>query len=179
MGSKNYTLIEKILKLIEDDIIYSYIKLKNLDFQEKLYIILPNVKKEFINIIIKIFNFFNYGFIYEIEGEFFIYGYPEEKKFENGLMIKLYLPLCELSDFQRVFDTLFQFLKIDKYLILNDMINGKNLIKSTYGTLKFLDKYNPLKNLIWNDKDKIWMNHKLFNEKFEPIYPDLIPERND
>ena len=35
----------------------------------------------------------------------------------------------------------------------------------------------PGGTLIWNDKDKIWMNHKLFNEKFEPIYPDLIPKK--
>ena len=37
-----------------------------------------------------------------------------------------------------------------------------------------IKKYNPLKNLKWNDEDKIWMNYKLFTEKFEPIYPDLI-----
>lgn len=91
-------------------------------------------------------------------------------------MIKLYLPLTEISEFQRIFDLLFHFLEIDKYLILNDMVDGKNLIKNIYGNLKFLDSYNPLKNLKWNDKDKIWMNHKLFNEKFEPFYSDLIPK---
>ena len=35
---------------------------------------------------------------------------------------------------------------------------------------------NPITNLKWNEKDKIWMNHKLYTEKFEKIYPDLIPQ---
>ena len=176
LGTKNYSLIDKILNLIKNDMIISYIKLKNLDFLEKIYIILPNVKTETNDLIIKIFNFFNYGYIYEIEGEFFIHGFHEEIRFENGLMIKLYLPLSELSEFQRTFDKLFQFLKINKYLILNDMVDGTTLIKNIYGNVNFLDSYNPLKNLKWNNKDKIWMNHKLFTEKFEPIYPDLIPK---
>ena len=34
--------------------------------------------------------------------------------------------------------------------------------------------HNPLTNLIWNSKDKRWRNHKLFNENFEPIYPDMF-----
>jgi len=135
------------------------------------------LNKESIEVIIKVFSYFNYCFIYEIEGEFFIYENLDVIKFENGLLIKLYLPQTEISNFQKNFDLLFQFLKIKKYLILNDMVDGEQLIKNTYGSLKFLESYNPLKNLIWNDKDKIWMNHKLFNEKFEPIYPDLIPKK--
>jgi len=62
------------------------------------------------------------------------------------------------------------------YLILNDLLDGTPLIESELGNLNFLKKYNPLKNLIWNEKDKIWMNHKLFTEKFEKIYLKLIPE---
>ena len=54
------------------------------------------------------------------------------------------------------------------------MVEGKILIKNVYGKLDFLESYNPLKNLIWNNKDQRWMNHKLFGENFEPIYPDLI-----
>lgn len=174
LGTKNIPLIEKILDLIRKDLIFPYIKLKNLDFQDKIYIILPSLSEENITIIINIFKFFNYGFIYEMEGEYYIQGFPEEKKFENGLMIKLYLPISEISDFQRIFDSLFHYLDIKKYLILNDMVDGSQLIKTTYGNLGFLKDYNPLKNLIWSDKDKIWLNHKLFNEKFEPIYPDLF-----
>ena len=39
-----------------------------------------------------------------------------------------------------------------------------------------MKSYNPLKNLQWNGKDKTWMNHKSFTEKFEKIYPDLTPQ---
>lgn len=174
LGTKNISLIEKIKELISKDLIFPYIKLKNLDFQDKIYIILPSLSEEKIAIIINIFKFFNYGFIYEMEGEYYIQGFPEEKKFENGLMIKLYLPISEISDFQRIFDSLFHFLDIKKYLILTDMVDGSHLIRTVFGNLEFLKDYNPLMNLIWNDKDKIWLNHKLFNEKFEPKYPELI-----
>ncbi|MFX1337748.1 MAG: hypothetical protein ACFFDK_03995, partial [Promethearchaeota archaeon] len=176
LGSRNYSLIDKITSLIQNNLIVPYIKLKNLDLQDKIYIILPSVEKKSIEVIIKVFSFFNYCFIYEIEGEFFIYENLDEIKFENGLLIKLYLPQTEISNFQKNFDLLFHYLKIKKYLILNDMVNGEELIKNIYGSSKFLETYNPLKNLIWNDKDRIWINHKLFNEKFEPIYPDLIPK---
>ena len=89
-------------------------------------------------------------------------------------MIKLYLPQYELKNFHRTFDKIFQYLKIEKYLVINNMIHGNNLLKEVYGDLKFMEEYNPLTNLKWNKKDKIWMNHKLFTEKFEPIYPDLL-----
>ncbi len=36
--------------------------------------------------------------------------------------------------------------------------------------------YNPIINLKWSDKDKICMNHKIYTEKFEKIYHDLIPQ---
>ena len=58
-------------------------------------------------------------------------------------------------------------------------MNGKSLLKSVYGNLDFLKEYNPLLNLMWNEKDKIWMNHKLFNEKMEKIYPELSYGKND
>ncbi len=48
-----------------------------------------------------------------------------------------------------------------------------------YDDVDFLDNYNPLKNLKWSEKDKRWMNQKLFNEKFEPVHPPLIPEEAD
>ena len=89
-------------------------------------------------------------------------------------MIKIYFPKCEISEFMRLFDLLFEYLEIKDYLILNDLVDGKNLIKSIYGGLAFLNSYNPLKNLEWNEQDKIWQNPKIFTSKFEPIYPDLI-----
>jgi len=89
-------------------------------------------------------------------------------------MIKIYFPKCEISEFLRLFDLLFEYLEIKDYLILNDLVDGKNLIKSIYGGLAFLDSYNPLNNLEWNEQDKIWQNPKIFTSKFKPVYPDLI-----
>lgn len=174
LGTRKYSIIEKITTLLAKDLIFPYISIKNLDFRDKIYIILPNVKEELNQNIINIFNFFNYGFIYEIEGEYYIHGFNKEIKFEKGLMIKLYLPQCEIDEFLKLFDLLFEYLEINNYIVLTDLANGKSLLKGIYGSLDFLDSYNPLINLKWNDKDKIWVNHKLFTKKFKKIYPDLF-----
>lgn len=174
LGTLKFYPTENFTDLIKKDLIFPYLTLKNLGLQDKLYIIIPDLKEELNKTLIDIFSFFNYGFIYEIEGEYFIYGFPEEVQFKNGLMIKLYLPDCELSEFIKVFDLLFEYLEVKDYLILNDLVDGSNLLKSIFGDLKFLDSYNPLKNLIWNENSKTWENHTLFTPKFEPIYPDLI-----
>lgn len=175
LGTK-YNVVRQILELIDKNLIFPYISSKNLDLIKKIYIILPGVEKEQNEKFLKIFSFFNIGFIYEIEGEYYIHGFNEEIKFENGLMIKLYLPNCQLDEFEKLFDLIFEYLGITHYVILNDLVDGKNLIRSIYGNLDFLKSYNPLKNLIWNNKDKIWMNHKLFDGKFNKIYPDLFPK---
>ena len=174
LGTKKLETINYISDLLKKKLIFPYLSLKNLDFQEKVSIILPNVKNEFNEKIIKIFSFFNMCHMYEIEGELYIYGFEGIKPFENGFLIDIWFPKCEMDEFFKVFDLIFQYFKIKHYLILTDLVDGKHLLKSVYGNLEFLDSYNPLKNLIWNDKDEIWMNHKLFNEKFEPIYPDLL-----
>jgi len=174
LGTKNYSIINNFTELLKKKLIFPYFSLKNLDFQEKVSIILPEIKQEFNEKIIKIFSFFNVCRIYEIEGEFFIFGFPQERVFENGLLIEIWFPKCELDEFFDIFELIFHYLGIKHYIILTDLVNGKTLLKSVYGNLDFLKGYNPLLNLIWNDRDKIWMNHKLFNEKFEPIYPDLI-----
>jgi hypothetical protein len=163
-----------ITELLKRGLIQPFISLKNLDIVEEITIILPDVKKEHNESILKIFSFFNIGFIYEMEGEYYIHGFEDVVKFENGIMIKLYFPDCQIDEFEKLFDLLFEYMEIDHYLILNDLVDGENLIKSTFNGLKFLETYNPLTNLIWNDKDKRWRNHKLFNENFEPVYPDLF-----
>ena len=173
LGTPKHTIVNQIHELIDKKLIFPVISLKNLGLINKIFIILPAVKKEHNETLLKIFHFFNIGFVYEIEGEYFIQGFPEEIKFENGLMIKLYLPDCQIDEFEKLFDLIFEFLEIEHYIILNDLVEGKNFLKSLYGSLNFLESYNPLKNLIWNKKDKIWMNHKLFTNKFEKIFPPL------
>jgi hypothetical protein len=164
-----------ITELLKKGLIQPFISLKNLDVVEEITIILPNVKKKKHNeSILKVFSFFNVGFVYFMEGEYYIQGFKEVEKFENGVMIKLYFPDCQIDEFLKLFDLLFDYMEIDHYLILNDLVDGENLIKSAFNGLKFLETYNPLTNLIWNNKDKRWRNHKLFNENFEPVYPDLF-----
>ncbi len=163
-----------IIELLNKGLIKPFLSLKNLDLVEEITIILPDVKKKHNESILKIFSFFNIGFIYEMEGEYYIHGFEDITKFENGIMIKLYFPDCQIDEFEKLFDLLFEYMEIDHYLILNDLIDGENLIKSTFNGLKFLETYNPLTNLIWNDEDKRWRNHKLFNENFDPVYPDLL-----
>lgn len=179
LGTRNYRMVNKITDLLEKKLIFPYISTKNLDIKQKMYIILPNVNEKYNEKLLKIFYFFNIGFFYEIEGEYYIYGFPEEIKFENGIMIKIYLPDCRLDEFLKLFNLIFEYFDVKHYIILNDLVNGKNLLKFIYGDLDFLNSYNPLKNLIWNKKDKRWMNHKLFTNKFEKIYPPLQNVKHD
>lgn len=173
--TRRYFNINKSIKeLLRKGLIRPFLSLKNLDIVEEITIILPDVKKEYNESILKIFSFFNIGFIYEIEGEYFIQGFDDVIKFENGIMIKLYFPDCQIDEFEKLFDLLFEYMEIDHYVILNDLVDGEDLLKSTFTNLKFLETYNPLTNLIWNDKDKRWRNHKLFDENFNSVYPDLF-----
>ncbi len=173
--TRRYFKINKSIKeLLKRGLIQPFLSLKNLGLVEEIILILPDVKKEHNESILKIFSFFNVGFIYEMEGEYFIHGFEDVIKFENGIMIKLYFPDCQIDEFEKLFDLLFEYMEIDHYIILNDLIDGKTLIKSSFQDSKFLNSYNPLINLIWNEKDKKWRNHKLFDENFKPVYPDLF-----
>ncbi|MFW9773513.1 MAG: hypothetical protein ACFFEO_15290 [Candidatus Thorarchaeota archaeon] len=179
MGTKNYNIINALKMLLERGIIFPLLKLKNLNLHNKIVIILPNLKKQINKKIIDIISFFNYGFIYEIKGEYFIQGFTGEFKFNNGLMIKLYLPMFKHHEFIGIFKLLFEYLAVKDYLILTDLVKSETLLKSIYGNFDFNNLYNPLKNLEWDEKDLIWMNHKLFSERFHKIYPPLTYEFND
>jgi len=174
LGTSNSTKVGAITELLNKKLIFPYISVKNCELDNKVLIILPDIKPDIIQKLIKIFSFFNYGFLYEIEGQYFIHGIDDIIKFESGLMIKLYLPDCQFGEFTKLFYLLFQYLDIKHYIIHTNLINGDELLKSTLGNLNFLEQYNPLKNLIWNEKDKKWMNHKLFTKKNEKIYPKLV-----
>ncbi len=174
LGTNKQSIINRITSLLRKELIFPILSFKNLGFQEKISLILPNVKTDLKDKIVKLFSFFNRCRIYEIEGDFYFHGFKEMKSFETGFLIEIWFPKCELDEIFDVFVYLFEYLEINHYLILTDLVNGNTLIKNAFGNLKFLEKYNPLINLKWNAKDKIWMNHKIFNEKFEPIYPDLF-----
>ena len=176
LGTNKFPTIKNITSLLKKKLIFPYLNLKNLDVQDKITLILPSVKIDLNKKLVSIFSFFNTCRIYEIEGDLYIHGFQELKSFETGYMIEIWFPKCELDEFFDVFDLLFEFLEIKHYLILTDLVNGETLLKNIFGDLKFLKDYNPLFNLKWNKKDKIWMNHKLFTKDFEPIYPNLIPK---
>ena len=175
LSGKTFLKEHQITSLLKKNLIFPFIKLKNLDFREKLLIIIPKITIRAKEALIAIFRYFNYGFIYEIEGEYYITEFDNKITFEHGLMVKLYFPNSKFrhSDlFLELFDYIFQWLEVKHYIYLYDYVNGKRILKSIFKDLNF-KKYNPLKNLKWNPKDKIWMNHKVLTGKFEPIYPDL------
>jgi hypothetical protein len=178
LGTTKTTLINDIKMLLKKKLIFPVISLKNLDLQDKVSIILPDIEPEFIKKLLSIFNFFNICHLYEIEGEYFISGLPKVKQFESGLLIEIWFPQCELSEFFDIFDLVFHYLDIKYYLTLTDLVKGTTLIKNIFGKIDF-DSYNPLTNLEWNEKDRIWMNHKQYNEYFQPIYPDLFYGKNN
>ena len=175
LGTRNYRKVNFISDLLERKLIYPFISFKNCGLNKKITLILPDLSTKTLQKLKKIFSFFNKGVLYEIEGEYYINGLDEVIKFESGLMIKLYLPHDDLNPFIQNFTLLFEYFDIKHYIIQHNVVSGENLLKSVFNNLDFLIQYNPLKNLIWNRKDKIWMNHKLFTQEFKKIYPELIP----
>ena len=174
LGAKKESTVDSISNLLEKQLIFPYITLKNTGLKERFYIILPNVRPEVKETLLQLFSYFNYAFIYEIDGEYFNSESRKSIPFESGFMIKLYFPKSMISKFLGIFALLFKYLKITQFISLSNLKNGKDLLHSVYGSLEFLDYYTPLKNLKWNNKENIWMNPKMFSENFKPIYPNLI-----
>lgn len=59
------------------------------------------------------------------------------------------------------------------------MVKNQEFLKSVYGDLGFLKDYNPLLNLKWSPKDQKWLNHRLYDQDFNPVYPDLSYGKNN
>ncbi len=173
LGRESHHLIEPFHSLLEKNLIFPYLDLKNLGFKEKIYIFIPKISLKMRDLLVRIFSYFNYVFLYEISGDFYIKETSNIKSFETGLFVELYLPNCEFSEFENTFFDIFKRINIGKYLILHDLDRANMVISNLYGNFNFLKEYNPIKNLEWNKKDKIWMNSKLFDEKFNFIYPKL------
>ena len=174
LGTKKQQVVNSIFDLLEKKLIIPYISPKNLGLYERLSIIIPDINSEFNDTLVKIFSFFNIGFIHEIEGEYFIKGFSNEIVFKNGFFIKLYLPGGKISELVDLFDKLFDYLDVEHYIILDNPVKGEHLLNSIYD--ESLKTYNPLKNLLWDEKKKVWKNSKLFGEKMEKLYPRLNNE---
>ncbi|MHA1192240.1 MAG: hypothetical protein ACTSP9_08090 [Promethearchaeota archaeon] len=153
IGTKKVKTVERIQTLLKKGLIYPYITLKNLGFQESIYLIIPDLNQDSVKTLIKIFSWFNYGFIHEIEGKYFIYGFDEPVEFTHGLMMKIYFPKCELSEFKQLFDMVFEYLQVDQYLILKDFVNGDTLVKNIYEDPNFFKTHHPLRNIKYDGKD--------------------------
>lgn len=132
---KSYLLTKKIktIKIIKDLIgkrlIVPYISVKNVGFRDSIYFIVPNIKRKDLIKLKRIFSFFNYGFIYEIEGVYKISGQDGVNRFDEGLFIKLKLPKCIISRLLQLIDLLFEDLNIHNYVILINLINGSHILK--------------------------------------------------
>ena len=177
LGRDSHHLIKPFHYLLSQNLIFPYLELKNLGFKEKIYLFIPNISNKIKDLLVKIFCFFNYVFLYEISGDFYIKGGNNIKHFEEGLFIELYLPNCEFSEFENTFFDIFGQMNLEKYIILHDLADANTILKEIYGDLDFLKQYNPLINLEWNKKDNIWINPKLFDEKFNFLYPELNQNR--
>jgi hypothetical protein len=153
--------------LLSKDLLFPYMELKNVDFKDVLYIILPGMNSETQSKLLQIFTFFNYCFVYEVEGDYLLEGMNEVARSRNGLVIEVYLPDCELHEFFSAFYEIFTLLGISRYAVSHDLVDGKKLLEKAFGDLNFLETYSPLYNLEWNDVDKKWKNIQLVTEKFE------------
>ena len=154
IGTKKVKTVERIQNLLKKKLIFPYIKLKNLGFQESIYFIIPDLNQDSLDVLIKIFGWFNYGFIHEIKGTYFIQGFEELIDFENGLMMEINFPKCELAEFKQLFDMVFKYLDIEHYLILKDFVSGNTLVKNVYEDPNFFDNYHPLRNVKNDGKDE-------------------------
>lgn len=154
LGTKKRKTVDRIQLLLMKKLIFPYITIKNLGFREYLYIILPNLRINLVETLVKIFSWFNYGFIHEIKGRYFINGFDCPVNFPKGLLLKIYFPKCEIVEFIKLFEILFEYLEIDHYLILKDFINGDPLVKNVYEDPNFFDNYHPLRNVKNDGKDE-------------------------
>ncbi|MBD3342527.1 MAG: hypothetical protein GF353_25735 [Candidatus Lokiarchaeota archaeon] len=174
---KKTDFLNKIRSLSKEKLVYPYLSLKNLGLDHTYLIIIPHVRRDDKERLLKIFSYFNHSRIYEIEGESFLHG-KDIESFELGLVIKLYLPALEFSPFQTFFHEVFEYFGFNNFLILKDIAKLSGFIKSLYD-LSELEEYNPLGNLQWSELDKKWLNWKLYDEEFNKKFPPLNPKMDE
>ena len=173
LGRENYSKLESFKVLNSKDLLFPYLEIKNLGFQEILYIFIPKVSTKKLNTLVDIFSFFNYCFLYEVEGEYLIDGMYDTKACQKGIFIELHLPDCAIHEIYNAFHEIFSLLGLIDYALFYELVSGKELLRKVFGNIRFLNNYTPLNNLEWNKKDKIWMNVQLIDEKFRFLPFDL------
>jgi len=176
---KDEELYQKIRSLIKKNLGLLKMKTSKLKLHQKIIIIIPSIEESAIQPILEIFQFFNKVQINEIEGEYYLHSFLKTRSFERGLYIKVWFPDIDISDFIEYFSHIFKYFKLPHVLLITNLLDGTSFLNQLFKDIDLENDYNPLINLKWNPIDKIWMNHKKFNEKFEPIYPPLVSEPDD
>jgi len=165
-----------IKNLINKKLLFPYITLRQkIGLNFKFCAIVPSLTIEQCDKIIKIFHFLNYGFIFEIEGEF--YSKEENKifKFEKGLYLEFYLPNSDFNNFKRIISNIFNYFKIEHYLLFFDLIKGDLFVNNLFKKFKHP---NPMGCHLWDKNIKKWRNYKSLTQKFEFIYPEIQGNSN-
>ena len=159
-----------IKDLTQKKFIFPYLKLnRNIGLLLKFCVILPELNAEQTEKIIKVFSCFNYGFVYEIRGEYYSRSRNESIPFDEGIYLKFYLQNQEIGHFKYLITSFFDFLKIKNYVILFDLVKG-DIFKD-----KLFEKFkhpNPFNSHLWNNIRKIWDRHKQILSPFGFNYPE-------
>ncbi len=173
---KDEDVYAKVNSFIKKKIGMFNVKTSNLNLHQNVVFIIPSINETAIRPILDIFRFFNKVHIHEIEGEYYLHSFLKVKSFEHGLYIKIWFPDIDISDFIEYLSRIFTYLGISHVLLITELVDGNHFLSQLFNDVDLKNDYNPIINLNWNPIDKIWMNSKLFNEKFEPIYPPLKPK---
>ncbi len=183
---KSNSKLKDFSTLFSKKLVRPYVKFKNLGFHEKIRFILPNISNNVAEKLLRIFSFFNYCEAYKIKGSLYVQGLEDEIEFDNGLYVKLRLSYhtgsIENSDvigaLLTTLEESFEVLGINHYIVLDNMIKPESFLDHVFGNDNDLNGYNPLLNLKWDKKNKLYRNHKLYDEKNKPVYPSLLAMKN-
>lgn len=181
---KNNLEFKDFSSLFSKKLVCPYVKFKNLGLHEKIRFILPNISEHTTEMLLRIFSFFNCCEAYKIEGKVYVQGLKNEIEFENGLYVKLYLPDYSTGTVENsnmigtllnVLEEAFEVLGIEHYVILENLLKPESFLDYVLGNKVDLKGYNPLLNLGWDKKNRTYVNHKLYDQQNNPVYPSLQP----
>ncbi len=160
--------------LLKKKLIHPYMNLKNLNLSEEIHLLILNIPKDKKNLLISIFQYFNFGFIKEISGKSYVYGDQKFTLFQ-GFFISFWIPMgTDLKDLISSFEQVLISMGIKKFMFLTDLIDVPEILPFSEKELK---QYNPLTTLEWDSITNSYKNVKLFNEFFEKQYPSLTSQK--
>lgn len=187
MFFRNDSNLKDFSYLFSKNLVHPQVKFKNLGLHEKIRFILPNISERVSEKLLRIFSFFPCCEAYKIEGKLYVQGLENEVEFDNGLYVKLYLPgqntksggnFDSIGTILSVLEETFEVLEINHYVILDNVLKPESFLDYVFGGNVDFNGYNPLLNLKWDKKNKLYRNHKLYDEKNKPVYPSLLAMKN-